>query len=329
MHKRIWRPLLCLIALGVFAGLAWNTSHHQFPVIDQNAMQYEHMHQIRGVRMLMDFFTWLGGTFVVVTLTTLIVIGFWMIGRFKPDGAVILAAVGGGLALMESMKHFFPRPRAYHIYDHLGSSFPSGHVFFALTVYGLIAHWTTHDGPPRRRIRAWCYAIITALLIGWSRVYVGAHYPTDVLAGLAMAVPWLIGWLAVLTHFHGREPEATAQERHARYEAGRARIKEAALFMPNLIKLAARLLRDPRVPKSRKIGLALLAAYLASPIDLVPDFIPVLGVADDLILTAITLRWVVKAVPESVIREHWDGKTDIFSLLGAVRAGIRGLMSRA
>ena len=326
MHKRTLPALLCLIALSVFSTLAWNTSHHHFPAIDRDAMQYAHAHQTPIMRAIMNFFTWLGGTFVVVTLTTVTVLGFWLTGRFKPDGAVILAAVLGGLGLMEGMKHLFPRPRAYHIYDHLGSSFPSGHVFFALTVYGLIAHWTTHDGPQRRRLLAWSLAVITALLVGGSRVYVGAHYPTDVIAGLMMGIPWLTGWLIVLSRTHDRE--GSALERHMRYESGRARIKEAALFLPNMIKMTTRLLRDPRVPRSRKIGLALLAGYLASPIDLVPDFIPVLGVADDLILTALTLRWVLKAVPEEVIREHWDGRTDIFVLLGAVREGVRVLMSR-
>ncbi|BDI29612.1 hypothetical protein CCAX7_16630 [Capsulimonas corticalis] len=114
-----------------------------------------------------------------------------------------------------------------------------------------------------------------------------------------------------------------------RRAAGRAQIKEAARFLPNLIKLAARLLRDPRVPRSRKAGLALLAGYLASPIDLIPDFIPVLGVADDLILAALTLTWVVKAVPAEIVREHWDGETDLFGLLDKVRRGIAALRGKA
>ena len=114
----------------------------------------------------------------------------------------------------------------------------------------------------------------------------------------------------------------------ARRERGRALLKETALFLPNLIKLATRLARDPRVPRSRKIGLILLAGYLALPFDLIPDFIPILGVADDIILVSVTLGWVAKAVPSDVIREHWDGAGDPFALLERARAGLNSLRGR-
>jgi uncharacterized membrane protein YkvA (DUF1232 family) len=117
-------------------------------------------------------------------------------------------------------------------------------------------------------------------------------------------------------------PENAKQARRA---AARARLKEVALFLPNLVKLAARLARDRRVPRSRKIALALLAGYLALPFDLIPDFIPVLGVADDLILVSVTLAWTLKGLDPEIVREHWDGGTDLGALLARVREGIAGL----
>lgn len=118
-----------------------------------------------------------------------------------------------------------------------------------------------------------------------------------------------------------RSSEDTGRQRR-----GLAALKEAAAFLPHLVKLASRLARDRRVPRSRKIGLALLAGYLAVPFDLIPDFVPVLGVADDLILVAVTLRWVAKAVPREVVREHWDGgDADPFVLLDRVRDGVAAL----
>lgn len=78
-------------------------------------------------------------------------------------------------------------------------------------------------------------------------------------------------------------------------------------FVPDCVVLVRGLLRDPRVPRRSKLALAVLVAYLASPIDLVPDFIPVAGQLDDAIVLALVLRGVLRAAGEAVIREHWRG----------------------
>jgi uncharacterized membrane protein YkvA (DUF1232 family) len=71
--------------------------------------------------------------------------------------------------------------------------------------------------------------------------------------------------------------------------------------------LAKRLVRDPRVPRRVKVALALCVGYLALPIDLVPDFIPVAGQLDDAIVVALVLRALVRAGGEPLLREHWPG----------------------
>lgn len=117
-------------------------------------------------------------------------------------------------------------------------------------------------------------------------------------------------------------------DRAVQREKAWANLREAGLFVPNLVKLAARLMRDRRVPRSRKVALGLLAGYLALPFDLIPDFIPVIGAADDLILASLTLWWVLKAVPSEAVREHWEGETDLLGLLERVRESVRILRSR-
>lgn len=80
-----------------------------------------------------------------------------------------------------------------------------------------------------------------------------------------------------------------------------------ATFVPDSVVLVTRLARDPRVPRRRKALLLGLVAYLASPIDLVPDVIPVAGQLDDAIVVALVLRRVVRAGGEPLIRELWPG----------------------
>lgn len=93
------------------------------------------------------------------------------------------------------------------------------------------------------------------------------------------------------------------------------RLREYALFAPRLARLVWRLMRDPRVPSRSKATLFLLAGYIASPIDIVPDFITGLGQMDDLVIAAVALDQILNRVPEEVVREHWDGDEDVLQIV--------------
>jgi uncharacterized membrane protein YkvA (DUF1232 family) len=78
-------------------------------------------------------------------------------------------------------------------------------------------------------------------------------------------------------------------------------------FIPDCLGLIKRLMGDPRVPRRRKLLLGLIVGYLAMPIDLVPDFIPVAGQLDDAILVAAVLRLALRAGGEELLEEHRRG----------------------
>jgi uncharacterized membrane protein YkvA (DUF1232 family) len=90
--------------------------------------------------------------------------------------------------------------------------------------------------------------------------------------------------------------------------AGRRREARAlAGFIPDCLVLLRRLLGDDRVPRGRKLILVGLVAYLSMPIDLVPDFIPVAGQLDDVLVAALALRFSLRAGGRELLREHWPG----------------------
>ena len=88
-----------------------------------------------------------------------------------------------------------------------------------------------------------------------------------------------------------------------------------ATFIPDCIVLVSRLIRDPRVPRRRKLLLLGLVGYLGLPFDLVPDFIPVAGQLDDAIVVALVLRHVLRSGGEALVRELWPGPPQSLALI--------------
>ena len=84
-------------------------------------------------------------------------------------------------------------------------------------------------------------------------------------------------------------------------------LRDAVRLVPDLLRLLKRLATDKTLPRGVRVRLWLLLGYLAMPIDLVPDFIPVLGYADDVVAVAIVLRSVVRAAGPETLERHWPG----------------------
>jgi uncharacterized membrane protein YkvA (DUF1232 family) len=80
-----------------------------------------------------------------------------------------------------------------------------------------------------------------------------------------------------------------------------------ARFIPDCLVLLRRLIGDERVPRRRKIALIALVVYLSIPIDLVPDFIPVVGQLDDVIIAALALRYALRSGGPELLTQHWPG----------------------
>ena len=83
-----------------------------------------------------------------------------------------------------------------------------------------------------------------------------------------------------------------------------------ARFIPDCLVLLRRLIGDEGVPRRRKLTLLCLVAYLSVPIDLVPDFIPVAGQVDDVIIAALALRYALRSGGPELLRRHWPGPDD-------------------
>jgi uncharacterized membrane protein YkvA (DUF1232 family) len=94
-------------------------------------------------------------------------------------------------------------------------------------------------------------------------------------------------------------------------------LKDLVSFLPACATLLRRLRRDPRVPARVKVVLAVAALWVLSPIDLIPEFLPVIGPLDDVLIVVLALRYAARAVPVAVLLEAWPGNPDLLlKLLG-------------
>ena len=96
--------------------------------------------------------------------------------------------------------------------------------------------------------------------------------------------------------------------------------RELMRLLPDTVRLVSRLARDPTVPRGVRIRLWLLLAYLLLPFDLVPDFIPVIGLVDDALVIALVLRSVVRRAGVAAVERHWPGSPEGLATIERVAA---------
>jgi uncharacterized membrane protein YkvA (DUF1232 family) len=120
---------------------------------------------------------------------------------------------------------------------------------------------------------------------------------TLIAVAVSVAAALVVGWLAL----------AFLLGRGARGQVG---LGDVVRLLPDLLRLVSRLARDRSLPRGIRLRLWLLLGYLATPIDVIPDFIPVIGYADDIIVVALVLRSVVRRAGPEAIGRHWPGTAD-------------------
>jgi len=122
-----------------------------------------------------------------------------------------------------------------------------------------------------------------------------------VLRLLILAVIGLVGSWCILAVLAARLPPGV--------------LRDLAGFVPACVTTARRLRRDPRVPRRAKVAVAFAGLWALSPVDLIPEFLPVIGPLDDVVVVALALRYAARQVPREVLLEAWPGNPEVLSRL--------------
>lgn len=188
--------LAALAALLVFSWLGREIVTGVTPAMDERLRAALHAHASPGLTRFMIGASRFGGPSWLVPIGVALALAFLLHGW--PRGALLIVVTLSGAGLLNTMlKQSFARARPEAFFDYplpVSQSFPSGHAIFAASVFGGLAVLVSDRLSNRSlQVLVWITALALILLVGVSRVYLGVHYPSDVLAGYAVAVFWVVG----------------------------------------------------------------------------------------------------------------------------------------
>lgn len=193
------------------------------------------------------------------------------------------------------VKSIIERPRPANTFVIAeGPSFPSGHAVIAIIFFSLLLYVFKDD--VKNRVLRYIFIIaniVLFILIGCSRVYLNVHWFSDILAGFSLGLFWLtllILIFKIVSSVVGRTDISFGQVKNN---------------LKNYITLAKKLKSDPRVPKISKILLGAAIGYFFLPFDIIPDFIPVIGHIDDILIVPVLIILAVVLIPKDVFHENY------------------------
>jgi len=193
---RVWGVAACAAPLLAFAALAWTVIAGRAAGFDAQMRAIAHDASSPGLTSAMLALTSLGSVALVSTISVAAFAGYYW-ARRRRSAWLLAATMVGSAALENGLKFAFHRARPEPFFDLAtpeSFSFPSGHALFSACLYGAIAWRLAAGNSPARRIAVWAITLALIATIGFSRIYLGLHYPSDVLGG------WLVGaaWLALV-----------------------------------------------------------------------------------------------------------------------------------
>jgi len=227
--------LLCAVALAALVVVVEATGRTTAP--DRSVQHILLMHRVGWATRTLRVYTWLGSSVVLIPMVAAAAI--WRVARgraagprldpasapgigrrFEPGegaliGAACLMALAGSIVSNDLVKAVVDRPRppfAQMLVHVTSSSFPSGHAADAAAVFGVLAMLLAEGRSRRVRAASWSATAIVVAVVGASRLYLGAHWLTDVLAGFALGGLWASGAAVVLTMARRRSAAPSGRE---------------------------------------------------------------------------------------------------------------------
>lgn len=217
LKKELLRAFILAIIFALGFGLmATLVSEHKIARFDHVISRYVQSFRTPVLTTVMKGFTFIGTTPVVIVITLVILFMLLFVFKHRAEALLVFSIILGSSIIFEVLKHLFhrQRPTLHRLIEATGYSFPSGHSTEAFALYGILAFisWRHLKTPIARTLMIF-FASVMILAIGTSRIYLGVHFPSDVLAGyLASGF-----WLATVIWFYQRYKERRYEKEKHKY----------------------------------------------------------------------------------------------------------------
>ncbi|MFD0716677.1 phosphatase PAP2 family protein [Paenibacillus sp. GCM10027626] len=196
-----------LLALAGFFGWAALATHEKLVDFDLSVIETVQGWENDTLTSVMKIFTFLGSSKGVMILAFLAAVILFLVLRHRMELVLLIGSVGGVAVLNEALKMLYQRnrPELHRLIEETGFSFPSGHSMAAFTFYAVLAFllWR-HTKSLLGRLLLVVLAAVMIVMIGLSRVYLGVHFPSDIIGGYWISACWTWVCLSAFRQYKGK-----------------------------------------------------------------------------------------------------------------------------
>lgn len=201
--------VLCIgfgIAFGYIASAIGNESIASF---DTAVIAFVQGLETPWLTSIMKVFTWIGSGYVVASIALIGFIVLYFVLHYRQQAFLLIVVIAGSVIFNSVLKNYFKRerPEIHRILDANGFSFPSGHSMMAFALYAILAYIAWRNvRTMTSRVVLLLFTAFMIIIIGASRIYLGVHYPSDIVGGFAVSALWVTIAITVYAYFqHKRE----------------------------------------------------------------------------------------------------------------------------
>ncbi len=199
--------IICLGFAVLFGYLAAAIQNESIESFDSVVISFVQGMETDWLTPIMKVFTWIGSWFVVAPVTIIAFILIFFVYKDRNKGFLLITVVVGTIVLNTLLKFYFKRerPEIYRILDANGFSFPSGHTMMAFSLYTIIAYiFWRNVKKPLYRVFLVVFTVFMIAIISIGRIYLGVHYPSDIVGGIIASFLWVTIMVATFRFYQKR-----------------------------------------------------------------------------------------------------------------------------